>query len=64
MKGAIVVGSDYPTVSTPAPGSGGPTLPASAKALGVAGTFVMAATLGLAYFFIRYGGDYDQPGVE
>jgi halocyanin-like protein len=64
MKGAIVVGADYPTVSTPAPGSGGPALPASAKALGVAGSFVMAATLGLAYFFIRYGGDYDQPGVE
>ena len=61
MKGAVVVGTDYPTVETPAPGSGGPSLPASAKSLGIATSFVMAATLGLAYFFMKFGGDYEQP---
>ncbi len=61
MKGAVVVGSDYPTVETPAPGETGPALPDSAKSLGVATSFVMAATLGLAYFFMKFGGDYEQP---
>jgi halocyanin-like protein len=60
MKGAVVVGTDYPTVDTGG-GGGGPTLPDSAKSLGVATSFVMAATLGLAYFFMKFGGDYEQP---
>jgi hypothetical protein len=29
--------------------------------LGVATTFAMVATLGLAYFFLKYGGDYEMP---
>ena len=59
MKASVVVGDDYPTVSTG--GSGGPQrLPSVAKATGVAVTFVMAATLGLAYFFMKYGGDYGE----
>ncbi|WP_135302311.1 halocyanin domain-containing protein [Haloarcula amylovorans] len=66
MKGAIVVGSDYPTASTG--GEGGsessPQVPSSAKTLGVATSFVMVATLGLAYFFVRYGGDYEAPDGE
>lgn len=33
-------------------------LPDSAKTLGVAATGSMAAVLGLAYFFMKYGGDY------
>lgn len=41
-------------------GGGGPTLPDSARSLGLAASFVMAATLGLAYFFIKYGGDYGE----
>ncbi len=64
MKGAVVVGSDYPTVSSGGGGggsSGPPEVPGSAKSLGVATSFVMVATLGLAYFFIRYGGDYETP---
>ncbi|SFS03104.1 halocyanin domain-containing protein [Halomicrobium zhouii] len=61
MKGAVVVGSDYATVPTGGEGGGGPTLPDSAKSLGVAASFVMAATLGLAYFFMKFGGDYEQP---
>jgi len=63
MKGAIVVGSDYPTADT---GGGGgsaaqPALPESVKSLGVATSVVMTATLGLAYVFMKYGGDYDTP---
>mgnify|MGYP000280101530 FL=1 len=65
MKGAIVVGTDYPTKSSGGGGgsgsSGPPEVPNSAKTLGVATSFVMVATLGLAYFFIRYGGDYETP---
>ncbi|MFC7249744.1 halocyanin domain-containing protein [Halomicroarcula sp. GCM10025324] len=68
MKGAIVVGTDYPTVSSGGEGGGGgggsPQVPSSAKTLGVATSFVMVATLGLAYFFIRYGGDYETPGDQ
>ena len=57
MKGVVVVGTDYPTVQTG--GDVGPgDLPSSAKTLGVATMFVMIATLGLAYFFMKYGGDY------
>ncbi|MFB6074469.1 MAG: halocyanin domain-containing protein [Haloarculaceae archaeon] len=74
MKGAIVVGTDYPTTSGGGGGGGssgggggesgggggggGSALPSSAKTLGVATTAVMLGTLGLAYFFIKYGGDY------
>ncbi|EMA39064.1 plastocyanin/azurin family copper-binding protein [Halococcus hamelinensis] len=42
-------------------GGGGPglTVPNSAKNLGIAAMSLMLSTLGLAYFFIRYGGDYE-----
>jgi hypothetical protein len=33
-------------------------VPQSAKALGVATSVVMVATLGLSFFFLKYGGDY------
>jgi halocyanin-like protein len=63
MKGSVVVGTDYPTQSTG--GSGGETgplgVPGSAKMLGVATSVVMVATLGMAYVFMRYGGDYEMP---
>jgi plastocyanin len=36
-----------------------PQVPDSAKTLGVAATFAMVATLGLAFFFLKYGGDYE-----
>jgi halocyanin-like protein len=59
MLGVVVVGTDYPTVETG--GNAGPgDLPSSAKALGVATMLVMAGTLGLAYFFMKYGGDYGE----
>ncbi|MDS0281253.1 halocyanin domain-containing protein [Haloarcula onubensis] len=63
MKGSVVVGSDYPTKSTGGGGSeSGPLgVPGSAKMLGVATSVVMVATLGMAYVFMRYGGDYETP---
>jgi halocyanin-like protein len=64
MKGAVVVGSDFEKAA-PEGGDdhgGGPTLPSSAKTIGIATTFAMTSTLGLAYFFLKYGGDYEQPG--
>ena len=48
------------TISTPVP-SNVPQVPQSAKALGVATTVVMVATLGLSFFFLKYGGDYGTP---
>jgi hypothetical protein len=64
MKGAVAVGGDVPTVSTGGGGEGGssaPQVPDSAMTLGVATTFAMVATLGLAFFFMKYGGDYETP---
>jgi halocyanin-like protein len=61
MKGAVAVGE----VATTGGGEGGgaprPTVPDTAMTLGVATTFAMIATLGLAYFFLKYGGDYEIP---
>jgi halocyanin-like protein len=63
MLGAVAVGEDVPTVTVGGGGGGsaGPTVPESAKALGVATTVAMVATLGLAFFFLKYGGDYETP---
>jgi halocyanin-like protein len=63
MLGAVAVGSDIPTVETGGGGEGSsrPQVPESAKTLGVATTFAMIATLGLAFFFLKYGGDYETP---
>ncbi|WP_410765352.1 halocyanin domain-containing protein [Haloferax sp. DFSO60] len=60
MHGAVAVGPDVATVEV---GGGGgsdiPQVPGSAKSLGIAATFAMIATLGLGYFFMKYGGDYE-----
>jgi len=67
MKGAVVVGSDYPTAGSGGEGGGGggsggvPDVPESVKSLGIASSVVMSATLGLAYVFMKYGGDYGTP---
>jgi hypothetical protein len=45
-------------------GSSGPSLPDSAKTLGIAATTALASTLGLAYFFMKYGGDYGMDTGE
>ncbi|WP_436932135.1 halocyanin domain-containing protein [Halosimplex halobium] len=63
MKGAVVVGTDYPTVDTGGGGGGGPGIPQvpdAARTLGVATGVAMAATLGLTYLFVKYGGDYGE----
>jgi hypothetical protein len=59
MKAALAIGSDLPTkqVST---GSAEPVVADSAKTLGIATLIAMVSTLGMAYFFLKYGGDYDQ----
>ncbi|WP_416839011.1 halocyanin domain-containing protein [Haloferax sp. DFSO52] len=60
MLGAVAVGEEVPVVTNEPPSGGNlPSVPDSAKALGVATTFAMIATLGLAYFFMKYGGDYE-----
>ena len=63
-KSAGMLGSVSVTPDAGGGGGGGgggsdlPQVPDSAKSLGVATTFSMIATLGLAYFFMKYGGDY------
>jgi len=60
MLGAVVVGTDYPTIEPESGGGGGgPALPGSAKTIGVATALVMSASLGLSYVFMKYGGDYE-----
>jgi plastocyanin len=44
-------------ISTPVPAAK-PQVPESALTLGVATAFAMVATLGLGFFFMKYGGDY------
>jgi plastocyanin len=60
MAGKVVV-NESGQAPTPEPGGGPPTIPDEAKTLGIATVFGMASTLGLAYFFMKYGGDYDAP---
>jgi plastocyanin len=57
MVGTIEVVEE---LSTPAPDAGPPGIPDSAKTLGIASIIGMLSTLGLAYFFMRYGGDYGE----
>ncbi|WP_435360638.1 plastocyanin/azurin family copper-binding protein [Haloarchaeobius sp. DFWS5] len=58
MKGEIVVNDSG---QAPQTGGGGPSLPDSAKAMGVATTGTMVAVLSMAYVFMKYGGDYETP---
>lgn len=53
MKGAVAVGDDVPTVAIEEDTG---VLPASAKAMGVAGTATMGGALGLGYLLVKYGG--------
>ncbi|MDZ7746223.1 MAG: plastocyanin/azurin family copper-binding protein [Halobacteriales archaeon] len=57
MVGAIEVVEE---ISTPEPAQGPPSIPDPAKVLGLAGTIGIGATLGLAYFIMRFGGGYDN----
>ncbi|MFC7177279.1 cupredoxin domain-containing protein [Halosegnis marinus] len=57
MVGTIEVVEE---ISTPEPAQGPPPIPDSAKTLGIAATIGLGSTLGLAYFLMRFGGDYEQ----
>jgi plastocyanin len=59
MTGSITVQEGGPDT-----GSSGPAIPSSAKTLGIATTAAMTFTLGLAYFFLKYGGDYGNVAEE
>jgi len=69
MHAGVAVGDDVPTAGGGGDGGGGegeaPSavfVPDGAKALGVATFIAMVATLGLAFVFMKYGGDYgDAP---
>ncbi len=68
MLGGIAVGGDVATKSVESSGGesgggagGGPSVPDSAKTIGVAASVAMVTTLGLTYFFVKYGGDYSPP---
>jgi plastocyanin len=58
MVGAIAVGEDVETESVGGGGSSRPSVPDSAKSLGIAAGFAGGTTHGLTYFFIKYGGDF------
>ena len=45
-------------------GSSEPVVPGSAKTLGIAAMSFMLSTLGLAYVFMKYGGDYGSTTEE
>lgn len=45
-------------------GSSGPSVPKSAKTLGIAAMSFMLSTLGLAYFFMKYGTDFETREQE
>ena len=68
MLGGIAVGGDVATKSVESSGGesgggagSGPSVPDSAKTIGVAASVAMVTTLGLTYFFVKYGGDYSPP---
>jgi plastocyanin len=54
MKGTIIVQQGGASS-----GSSKPPIPGFAKKIGVAASMFLFSTLGLAYFFMRYGGDYE-----
>lgn len=57
MKGGIAVGDDVETVDLAEEVNQGPQIPDEAFALTVATIVALGATLGLGYFFMKYGGD-------
>ncbi|QZY00154.1 plastocyanin/azurin family copper-binding protein [Halobaculum rubrum] len=59
MVGTVEVVEQLPTPEPTA--AGPPEVPDSAKSLGIASFIAMVSTLGLAFFFTKYGGDYEPP---
>ena len=60
MKGGVAVGDDVETTTIETGGGPSITIPDEALALTVATFFAMTTTLGLGYFFMKYGGNYEQ----
>ncbi|MFC7222083.1 halocyanin domain-containing protein [Halalkalicoccus sp. GCM10025322] len=68
MHGGVAVGEEIETQEVQQEGGGGGgesggggvQLPGAARAVGVALTVALGSTLGLAYVFMRYGGDYEE----
>lgn len=58
MIAALAVGSDVPRAQPTGPVE--PAVADSAKTLGIATLIAMVSTLGLAFFFLKYGGDYED----
>ena len=54
MTGTIEVTTNPPT---PEPANTGPQIPPPAKTMGLVATATMVSTLGVAYFFLKYGDD-------
>jgi plastocyanin len=59
MEGTVIVNEEGQEPG--GGGGGGPSLPDSALTMGVATMAAMVSTLALAFFFIKYGGDYETP---
>lgn len=57
--GMVAEISVVPGGATPEPAVNIPTVPDSAKSLALATTTALVSVLGLAYFFLKYGGDYE-----
>ena len=55
MVGTIIV-NEQGAPADSGGGGGGPTIPDSAKTLGIATSVALGSTLGLAYVFLKYGG--------
>ena len=67
MHGGVAVGEEIETrevIDEGDDGGGGVELPESARAVGVALTVAFGSTLGLAYVFMKYGGDYEGDRIE
>jgi halocyanin-like protein len=71
MNGGVAVGEDIETREAEDAGNGnggngggGVELPDAARAIGVAITVAFGSTLGLAYVFMKYGGDYEGDRIE
>ncbi|MFD1512212.1 plastocyanin/azurin family copper-binding protein [Halomarina rubra] len=58
MLGALAVGSDVPRAAPVAAAE--PVVGDAPKTLGIATLIAMVSTLGLAFFFLKYGGDYED----
>lgn len=60
MRGAVAVGDGVPTVKITPEAGPAITIPDQALSLTLATFIGMGATLGLGYFFMKYGGDYEE----